>query len=139
MAQQVQHVRQQARAAEAHQHERDRELLGGVSGAARWGGERNAGHADRDREHARILVAPGVLAQHSLPQQHQYQQTGGERRLHDHQRSQQQGHDLQREAEDRKAGAEQPPRPPDQAAGELQAQVRLVRRLPGVHGLERYP
>jgi len=139
VAQRAQQVGQQAGAAEAQQHERDREPLRGVARAARGSGQRHADHADRDGQHARVLVAPGALAEHALPEQHQHEQARGERRLHDHQGSQQQGHDLQREAEDREARAEQPARPRDQATGELEPQVRLVGRLLGVQCLQGDP
>ena len=61
----------------------------------------------RDRD---VLVAPGVLAQHPLAQEHQHEQAGRERRLHHHQRRQQQRQHLQRPAEDRQPRAEQPAR-----------------------------
>ncbi len=65
-----------------------------------------------DRADRHVLVAPGALAQHPLGEEHQHQQAGRERRLHDDQRSEQQRDDLQRPAEDREAGAEQPARAP---------------------------
>jgi len=135
----AQQVRQQARGAEADQHQRDRQLLGGVARAPRRRCQRGADHADRDREHRDVLVGARALAEHPLADEQQHEQAGGERRLHDHQRSQHQGHDLQREAEYRQARAQQPARSPDQAAGERQAEVLLVGRLLGVHRLEGDP
>jgi len=80
-----------------------------------------------------------VLAEHPLREEHQHQQAGRQRRLHEHQRSQQQGDHLQRPAEDRQACAEQPARAPDQVLGQRQAQVLLVGRLAGLHRLEGDP
>jgi hypothetical protein len=64
-----------------------------------------------------------MLVQHSLREEHQYQQPGRERRLHDHQRRQQQGDELQRPAEDGEGGAEQPAPAAHKTPGERQAQV----------------
>jgi hypothetical protein len=130
----AQHVRQQAGDAKTDEHQRDRELLG-VRGAPRRRGQTSADHAHDDREHRDVLVASGVLAQHPLGQEHQDQQAGRERRLHDNQGGQHEGDDLQREAEDREPRAEQPARAPDQAPGEREAQMLLVRRLLRVHRL----
>jgi hypothetical protein len=58
------------------------------------GRQPRADHPENDRAHRQVLVAPGVLAEHPLGEEHQHEQAGGERRLHDHQRSQQQGHHL---------------------------------------------
>jgi hypothetical protein len=101
----AQQVRQQARGTEADQDQRDRQLLGGVGRAARRRSQRGADHAGRDREHRDVLVFARALAEHALAEEHQHEQAGGERRLHDHQRSQHEGHDLQREAEYREARA----------------------------------
>jgi hypothetical protein len=135
-AQQIGH---EAGETEADEHQRDRQLLRGVAGAA-WGREQTgADHADHDGAHREVLVSAGVLAEHPLAEEHQHQQARGERWLHDHQGSEQQGHDLQRPAEHREPGAEQPARPLDQSPGKRQAQVLLVRRLLGVHRLKRDP
>lgn len=80
-----------------------------------------------------------MLAQHPLRKEHQHQQAGGERRLHDHQRSQQQSEHLKREAEDRQAGPEQPAGTPEEPPRQRQAQVLVAGRLPGVHRLEGDP
>jgi hypothetical protein len=135
----AQQVGQEARAAEPHQHQRDRELLRGVRVASRRSRQRDADDADRDREHGGVLVAPGVLPEHALAEEHQHQQAGRERGLHEHERGQQERHDLQREAEHREPGAEQPAPAPDQPARQLESQVGLVRRLLGVHRLQHDP
>ena len=70
---------------------------------ARRRGQAGADHAEHDRRHRQVLVAPGVLAEHALAEEHQHEQAGRERRLHDDQRSEQQRDDLQRPAEDRQA------------------------------------
>lgn len=103
----------------------------------RYGG--GARDADQDRGDRDVLAPAGVLAEHTLTHEHEHEQTGGERRLHDHKRRQQQRHDLQRPAKQRETGAEQPARPPDQAQGEPDAQMSARRRFLGVHRLERYP
>jgi hypothetical protein len=102
----TQQVRQQARERKPEEDERDRQLLARLRSAARRSEQGRADHADHDREHRQVLVAPCALAQHALAQQQQHQQPGGERRLHDHERGQQQRHDLQRPAENRQARAE---------------------------------
>jgi hypothetical protein len=86
-----------------------------------------------------VLVTPGVLVQHPLREEHEHQQADGERRLDHHQRSQQQGHDLQRPTKDRQACAEEPASTPDQVPSQCQAQMLLVGRLLGVHSLEGDP
>jgi hypothetical protein len=86
-----------------------------------------------------VLARAGVLVEHPLGQEQQHQQAGGERRLHHRQRGQQQGHELQREAEDRQAGPEQPARAPDQSSGQREAQMLLLGGLLGLRGLEGDP
>lgn len=110
-----------------------------MTGGARRRREARADHADHDRPHREVLLAPGVLVQHPLSEQHQHEQAGGERGLHDHQRREQQGDDLQRPAEDREAGAEQPARPAHQPPGERQAQVLGTRSFLRVKRLQGYP
>ena len=107
---------------------------------ARRRAQRGADHAEHDRAHRHVLVAPGVLAEHPLGEEQQHQQARRERRLHDHQRRQQQRDDLQRPAEDRQPRAEQPARAPEQVAHQRQrAGARSLRRLLGVHRLEGDP
>lgn len=77
--------------------------------------------------------------QHSLCEQHQHEQAGRERGLHDDQRREQQGDDLQRPTEDRQAGAEQPARPAHQPPHERQAQVLPSRSFLRVKRLQGYP
>ncbi len=77
--------------------------------------------------------------QHALRQEHQHEQAGRERRLHDDQRSEQQRDDLQWPAEDRQARAKQPARAAHQAPRERQAQMLVVWRLLGVHRLQGDP
>jgi len=135
----AQQIRNQARQAKANQHQRDRQLLRAVAGAARGSEHGRADHAEHDRAHRRVLVSSGVLAQHALGEEHQHQQACRQRRLDHHERGQQQSHDLQRPAEDREPRPEQPAGASDQPPGERQAQVLLVRRLLGVHRLEGDP
>lgn len=110
-----------------------------MSRTARRRCQARADDAGDDRQHGDVLIAPGVLTEHALGHEHEHQQASGERRLHDHERRQQQGNDLQREAQDRQPGAEQPARAPDQAPRERQAQMLLAGRLLGVHRLKRDP
>lgn len=138
-AEHAQQVGKQARHAQADEHERDGQLLGGVHGAARRREQARSDHAEHDRAHRHVLIAPGVLAEHPLGQEQQHQKAHRERRLHHHQRRQQQRHNLQREAEDRQARAEQPARPPDQAPYERETKVLSAGRLLGVHRLQRDP
>jgi hypothetical protein len=80
-----------------------------------------------------------VLAEQVLGEEHQHQQAGGEGGLHDDERGQHQRHDLQRPAEDRKAGAGEPAGPPRETPCQSEAQVLLVGGLLGVERLERDP
>ena len=64
------------------------------------------------------------------PSDHQHEQPGGERRLHDDERREQQRDELQRQAEDRQAGAEQPARAAHEPPRQRQAQVLVVRAPP---------
>jgi hypothetical protein len=70
-----------------------------VARAARGRAQGGADDAEDDRRHRHVLVAPGALAEHPLAHEHQYEQAGGERRLHNGQRGEQQCHDLQRPAQ----------------------------------------
>jgi len=96
----AQQVREQARQRQDEQHERDRQVLGGVACAAWRRAQTRADHPDHDRRHRDVLVPAGVLAEHPLSQEDQHEQAGGERGLHDHQRREQQRDHLQRPAED---------------------------------------
>jgi len=86
-----------------------------------------------------MLIASTALAEHALGHQQQRQQAGRQRGLHNYQRRQQQRQDLQRPAEDRKTGAQQPAPAPQQPAHERYAQVLLLRRLLRVDRLQRDP
>ena len=114
-------------------------MLGGVAVGARRRGERDADHAEDDRAHRQVLVAPRVLAEDALREEQQDQQTDRERRLDDDQRREQQRHDLQRPAEHRQAGAHQPARALRQAPNERDPQVLARGRLAGVQGLDGDP
>jgi hypothetical protein len=85
-----------------------------VCGAAPRAGRRDADHTDHDRAHGKVLAAPGALVEHALAEEEQHEQADGHRRLHDHERYQQQGHDLQRPAEHRQARTREPARPTQQ-------------------------
>jgi len=100
MAERAHQIGDQAGQAQTDEHERDRELLGGMAGAARRSEQGGADDSDHDRAHRHVLIASGTLAQHPLGEDHQHQQSGRERRLHNHQRREQQRHDLQRPAEE---------------------------------------
>jgi hypothetical protein len=139
VSEQAQKVGHEAGQAEAEEHERDRQLLGGVGGRARRCEHAGADHSHDDRAHRGVLVAPGVLAQHPLGDEHQHEQAGCEGGLNDDERGQQERHDLQRPAEDRHPGAEQPARPPHEPPRERQAQMLVVWRLLGVHRLQGDP
>jgi hypothetical protein len=139
VAERAQQVWEQACQAEADQHERDRQLLGGVAVAARRSEDAGADHPHHDRSHGHVLVFAGVLAQHPLGEEHEHQQPGRERRLDDDEGGEKQRDHLQRPAEDREARAEQPAGPPDQSPDEGEAQMLVVGRLLGIHRLERYP
>jgi hypothetical protein len=110
-----------------------------VPGRSRRRRQAGADHADHDCGHREVLAAPCVLVQHPLREEHQHEQTGGERRLHDDERREQQRDDLQRPAEDREPRAEQPARAAQQAPGEREAQVLAWRRVLGVERLQRDP
>jgi len=86
-----------------------------------------------------MLGASRVLAEQPLTHEQQHQQACRKRRLNHDQRSEQQSHHLQRPAQDRQAGAEQPARPSDQAPDQRQPQVLLVGRLLGIHRLQGDP
>ncbi len=107
--------------------------------AARRGTQTRADHSDHDRRHRDVLVASGVLAEHPLSQEHQHEQTGGERGLHHDQWREQQRDHLQRPAEDRQARPEHPAPPSDQSPDQRQAQVLLARGFLGVHRLQGDP
>lgn len=89
-----QHVGQQAHERDQAEHDVERSAAGiaGTALAGRRG--RNAGHADHDRGHRDVLVAPCALAEHPLAREHQHEQTRRERRLHDDQRRMRQRKDL---------------------------------------------
>ncbi len=102
-------------------------MLGADARRARRREQPGADHAEHDRDHRDVLGAPGVLAEHPLREEHEHEQAAGERRLHDDQRSEQQGDDLQRPAEDRQARSEQPASAPQEPPGQRQSQVLAVR------------
>jgi hypothetical protein len=134
----AQHVGQQACRRKAGEHDVEREAADVFIAAARCG-ERDAGHAEHDRRHGDVLDATRPLAEHSLAHEHQHQQPCCERWLHDDQRRQQERDHLQRPAEHRETGAEEPPLAPDQPRDEGEPQVRLGGSLLGVHRLEGDP
>ncbi len=134
----AQQVGQQARGRKTGEHDVERKAAD-VFVAAAWGGERDAGYADDDRRHGDVLEAPRPLAEHPLAHEHQHQQPCCERRLHDHERREQEREDLQRPAEHREPGAEEPSPAPDQPRDEGESQVRLGGSLLGVHRLEGDP
>ena len=80
-----------------------------------------------------------MLAEHALAEEQQHEQTGGERWLDHDQRRKQQGDHLQRPAEDRQPGADQPAAAPEQPLYERQAQMLIVGRLARIHRLQGDP
>jgi hypothetical protein len=124
---------------QGQQHERDRQLLGGVRGRARRREQARADNPEHDRAHREVLVASGVLSEHPLGDEHQHQQARRQRRLDDDERREQERHDLERPAEDGQPRPEQPARAPHQPPREREAQVLLVGRLLGVHRLQGDP
>jgi hypothetical protein len=139
MRQQAQRVGEQRGDGQAGEHDRDRQILRAVTGVAWRRRQARADDADDDRRHRQVLRAPGVLVQHALREEHQHEQARRERRLHDDQRRQQQRDELQRPADYRQAGSQQPAPAAHQAPGERQAQVLLMGRLLGVHRLQGDP
>jgi hypothetical protein len=136
---QAQRVWQQACHREREQDDRDREILRAVAGVPRRRRQPGADDAKHDRGHRDVLVAPDVLVQHALREEQQHEQAGGQGRLHDDERREQQRDDLQRPADDRQARSEQPAPAAHEAPDERQAQVLAVGRLLGVHRLQRDP
>jgi hypothetical protein len=105
----------------------------------RRGRERGTDYAEHDCRHGGVLIASRVLAEHALGKEEQHQQAGSQRWLHDDQRRQQQGHHLQRPAQDRESRAQQPPGAPDQAYDKGRPQVLVVGRLSCIQRLQGDP
>jgi len=139
VCQRTQQIGQERRQAQPDEHDRDRQVLRAMSRRAWRGRQARPDHADHDRPHRQVLVPPGVLVQHPLAEEHQHEQARGECRLDDYERCQQQRDQLQRPAEDRQAGAQQPAPASRQAPREREAQVLAAGRLLGVHRLQGDP
>jgi hypothetical protein len=139
MSERAQQVGQQADHRETKEHERDRQLLAGRARVTRWSEHRRAEHAQDDRQHRHVLVAPSMLAQHPLAEEQKHQQANRERWLHDHQRGEQQRQHLQRPPEHRQPRPQQPARAAQQAYDQRHPQVLLVGRLLGIHRLQGDP
>jgi len=131
-------VRRRRQHRQHDQHERDRLVARVRSGVGR-GAQRRPEHTEHDRGDRHVLAPARVLMQHPPAEPEQHEQPCRQCRLHDHQRHQQQRHQLQWPAEHRDAGSEQPARPADQIARQPQAQVLGVRRALGVHRLQHHP
>jgi len=114
-------------------------MLGGVAVAARRRREGDADHAEHDSAHREVLGASGMLAEDALGQEQQHEQPDRERRLDDHERREQERHDLKRPAEYRQTRAQEPARAARQAPHERHAQVLVRRRLAGVERLDADP
>jgi hypothetical protein len=134
----AQHVGQQARPRQEGKRHVEREVAD-IFVAAIGRRERDAGDPDHDRRHREVLEAPGPLAEQALAHEHQHEQAGCERRLHDDQRRENQREDLQRPAEHREPRPEQPAPAPDQPRSEREPQVVIQRRLLGIHRLKGDP
>jgi hypothetical protein len=138
MVEETQHVGQQACPRQKRERHVEREVAD-VFVAAVGCRERDAGDADHDRRHREVLEATGPLAEQTLAHEHQHQQAGGERGLHDDQRREDQRDHLQRPAEHREPCPEQPAPAPDQPRGKRKPQMVVQRRLLGVHRLKGDP
>ena len=134
----VDRIWEQRKQPEPHEHDRDDQVVA-VPGAAVRGTRGDTDDADDDRKHREVLAPPGTLAEHALAEEQQHEQADGHRRLHDHQRDQQQGHDLQRPAKHRKPGSRQPARTAQQVQGKRGVQVLGMGSALGVHRLQRDP
>ncbi len=110
-----------------------------MPGTAARGTRGDAGDAEHDRAHRKVLAPPCTLAEHALAEEQQHEQADGHRRLHDHERDQQQGNDLQRPAKHRKPGSREPACTAQQVQGKRGVQVLGVRSALGVHRLQRDP
>ena len=110
-----------------------------MGGRARRRREPEPDHADDDREHRDVVASPGPLAEHPLGEEHEHEQPRREGRLDDDERGEQQGDDLEREAEDREPRAGEPAGPLHELAGQAHAQMVSLVHLAGVEGLQRNP
>ncbi len=138
MVEEAQHVGQQAAGDEAGEHEVESEVAD-VCGAAARRRDRDPRDADHDRAHRDVLVASPALSEHPLAHEQQHEQAGCERRLHEHERREEQRDHLQRPAEHREPRAEQPAPALEQPARERDPQMEAARRLLRVHRLQRDP
>lgn len=127
-------VGQERERGQSDEHECDR-LVARLRFAAFGSAESDANDTKHDRRNGDSLALPSMLAEHAPAEEEQHEQPSCKRRLHDHERRKQQRHDLQRPAEDRQPGPEQPARSHNQVACEPEAQVHLVRGTLGVHRL----
>jgi hypothetical protein len=110
-----------------------------VSGAAVRGTGGDTDDAEHNRAHREVLAPAGTLAEHALAEEQQHEQADGHRRLHDHERDQQQGNDLQRPAKHRKSRSRQPACTAQQVQGKRGVQVLGMGSALGVHRLQRDP
>ncbi len=131
----AQQIGNHARNAETYEHQREQDPVR-VGVAARRSAERRSEHSQDDGCHRDVLTPSGVLAEHPLRHHQQHEQSGGQRRLHNGERGEQEGDHLQRPAEDGHARAQQPSLAPEQTPSEREAQMIAGGRLLGVHRLE---
>ncbi len=110
-----------------------------MPGAAVRGTGGDTDDADHDRAHREVLAPSGALAEHALAEEQQHEQADGHRRLHDHERDQQQGNNLQRPAKHRKPGPRQPASAAQQVQRKRGVQVLGMGSALGVHRLQRDP
>lgn len=133
-----QHVGQEARQREQREHDRERGPAR-VRVAARGRAQPRPDDAEHDRADRQVLARAGALAEHALADNHQHRQAQRQRRLHDNQGCEAEGHHLQGPAEHRQGGAAQPAHTPNQAQRERHTQVLLLGGLARVHRLQRKP
>jgi hypothetical protein len=134
----IDRIGEQRQQPQTEQHERNGEVARVVA-RARRAAYRRTRHAEHDREHRDVLASPGVLVEHPLAEEEQYEQSHRHRRLHDHERDKQQRENLQRPAEQREPCSRKPARPPEQVERKCRMEMLGVRCALGVHRLQRYP
>jgi len=137
-ARELEQERRRGRDAEQAQHDVDRDAVDVVGVVAR-GERRDPDDAGDDRADREQLAPPRPLAQQPLAREQQHEQPGRERRLHDDERRIRERDDLQRPAEHRHAGSEQPARACHKVRQERDPQRVAVGRVASVERLDRDP
>ncbi len=86
-----------------------------------------------------MLAAARTLVEHPLADEHEHEQTAGQRRLHDDEGREQERDDLQREAEHRQRRPRKPARPSGQLTDEADPQVVIGVDLARIERLKGNP